>query len=149
MFSVKDLLMFSVAGSHTVVFFSFQMILWTGFCVATAPPRLYTVAVIYFVLGFVLFFPVFIGFCLKAPLPMSTSPGFLWSHSSSPLCSGMASGINQSIILCFSFFFALSLSEMGGRGGWGSHHSLQFCLMFFIKFFFFFFGVGVGVDCVF
>lgn len=56
------------------------------------PLRLHTVAVIYFL-------PV--GF--YCPVLLSTSPGILGSHSSSPLCSGMASGINQS-----SFFFSSS-----------------------------------------
>ena len=64
------------------------------------------------------FFSFFLGFYF--PLLLSTSPGFLGSHSSSPLCSGMASGINQSIILVsLSLISSPSLGgERWGEGGW-------------------------------
>ena len=81
------------------------------------------------------------GFFISAfyfPLLLSTSPGFLGSHSSSPLCSGMASGINQSInqsvnhhlfhflfLISLSLARSLSLSLRLGRVR-GSRHSLQF-----------------------
>lgn len=51
----------------------------------------------FFCLFFVCFLFSFNFFRFYFPLLLSTSPGFLGSHSSSPLCSGMPSGINQSI----------------------------------------------------
>lgn len=63
--------------------------LWTDVCIATAPLRLHTVAV----MGCFCFVPL----SFDVPLLLSTSPGIPGSHSSSPLCSGMASG-KQSII---------------------------------------------------
>lgn len=89
---------------------------WLLRCHCSSPPPHCCCDIILFI--FILyFFLVWVGFCLSAPLPMSTSPGFLGSHSSSPLCSGMASGINQSNHPLFCFLF-LSFS-LGGEDRWG------------------------------
>lgn len=90
------------------------MILWTGSCVATSSPP--HCCCDWF---------IFSGYYFSSPVVHITHP--LGSHSSSPLCSGMASGINQSIIL-FSLFSLLSLSLcLWGEGQCGGlHHSLQF-----------------------
>uniref|UniRef100_A0AAX7TYF0 Mitogen-activated protein kinase n=1 Tax=Astatotilapia calliptera TaxID=8154 RepID=A0AAX7TYF0_ASTCA len=84
---------------------------WLLRCHCSSPPPHCCCDILLFI--FILFFLVWVCFCLNAPLPMSTSPGFLGSHSSNPLCSGMASGINQSDHPPFCFLF-LSFS-LGGE----------------------------------
>lgn len=100
------------------------MILRTGSCVATAPPRLHTVAVIlYYSFLFYIFFSLG-WFSFERPhlldsLGLTRQVHFAqeWRQES----------INQ--ILCFAFFFSRSLSEVRtGEGRAGSHHSLQGCL---------------------